>query len=88
MRAAIMQALCAGAVGTYDALAAHAGVAPAQAQITLGHLAREGKAVAEPDAPQGAPRRGRPRAVYALAATNPAPANRWVLDRTLGAAWR
>lgn len=87
VRAALLHALRSGAVGTFDALAAHAGVEPERAQTTLGHLCREGgvvvKATHQPEA-----RRGRPRAVYALADAAPPPSSRWALDRTLCAAWR
>lgn len=85
IRTALLQALCAGAVGTFDAIAAHAGVPPSAAQNTLATLRREGKAVVH-GAQQAASQRGRPRAVYGAPLAHAC--HRWELDRLLSASWR
>lgn len=90
VRSALVQALYAGAVGTFDVLAAHAGVPPGKAQLALGCLRREGKVAAQPNTQAGAQartQRGRPRMVYRLASTPPL-GRHWELDRTLCSAWR
>lgn len=86
VRFALVQALFEGAVGTFDALAVHAGVTPAQAQHTLSALRREGK-VEEHGPAQAKAKRGRPRLVYRLASTPPI-GRHWELDRTLRSVWR
>lgn len=89
IRSALIGAMQAGAVGTYDALAACAGLAPdqlQQVQTTLWHLCREGKAVVA-RTHRGPRRPGRPRAVYVLASdAGPAPCR--ALDAILCSAWR
>jgi len=86
VRCALVQALCDGVVGTFDALAAHAGVPIDKAQRTLGCLRREGK-VAVQSTVHVAAQRGRPRLVYRLASSPPI-TRHWDLDRTLSSAWR
>ena len=84
VRQALVHALVAGAVGTFDALAVYAGVTPTQAQQTLGGLRREGKVEGSA---QAHAKRGRPRLVYRLASTPPI-GRHWELDLTLRSAWR
>lgn len=90
VRSALVQALRAGATGTFDMLASHAGLSPEyapSAQITLANMAREGK-VTIIRTHQPSAQRGRPRAVYALAsATQPERAS-VALGRALCAVWR
>ena len=91
IRSALIGAMQAGAVGTYDTLAACAGLAPhqlQQVQTTLWHLCREGKAVVA-RTHRVAPRPGRPRAVYVLAEAQHAQASPCrALDAILCSAWR
>lgn len=90
IRGALVQALRAGAVGTFDVLASHAGLAPEHAQsaqITLANMRREGRVVIT-RTEQAPAQRGRPRAVYALASDRPPLRASVELGRTLCAAWR
>jgi hypothetical protein len=90
VRSALVHALRAGAVGTFDVLARHAGLSPEHApsaQITLANMAREGKVIVT-HTQQAARTPGRPRAVYALASAVPPYHPSVELGRTLCVAWR
>lgn len=67
VRCALERVLHAGASGTFDALAHRAGVAPQDAQWALQVLAASGTATVKASCQQEPGKRGRPRAVYALA---------------------
>lgn len=68
VRVALLAALQAGVVGTFDAMARHAGVPPEKARMTLDTLRREGVACSwQVDISAGCPakrRVGRPPVVY------------------------
>jgi len=67
VRLALLAALRAGVVGTFDAMARHAGVPPEKARITLDSLRREGVACSWQIDIAGCPakrRVGRPPVVY------------------------
>jgi predicted ArsR family transcriptional regulator len=68
-------------VGTFDALAAHAGVPPVEAQRTLRNLRYEGRVVTH-RTPEQRAKQGRPRVVYAVPSAN------YDLDRLICASWR
>lgn len=90
VRSALVHALRAGAVGTFDVLAQHAGLGPDHApsvQITLANMCREGKVIVT-HTQQVAFTRGRPRAVYALACEAPPPRPSVELGHRLCVAWR
>ena len=76
VRAALLATLQAGVVGTFDAIARHAGHPERQVSTTLRHMRREGILESSPvrDTSTGQPRRaGRPRVLYGLARNNPGP---------------
>lgn len=62
-RIALLAVLQAGVVGTFDAIAVHAGIPAHKASVTLRHLSREGHA--QPVASVATGGVGRPRVVYA-----------------------
>ena len=67
VRVALLAALRAGVVGTFDAMARHAGVPPEKARITLDSLRRDGVACSSRlDSPSYPSKRkvGRPPVVY------------------------
>ena len=69
-RIALLAVLQAGVVGTFDAIAVHAGIPAHKARVTLWDLCREGHA--RTVAPVASGRVGRPRMAYAAATTTAA----------------
>lgn len=66
-RAALLAVLRSGVVGTFDAIAHHAGIPAHQARITLWNLRREGHVCAHPLPSGPSARAGRPRVAYGVA---------------------
>ena len=64
-RLAILGAVEAGAIGTFEALARRASVPPRMARLVVHRLSREGR-ITPVDKESLAASAGRPRAVYAL----------------------
>jgi len=63
-RSALISALRSGAQGTFDVLARHAGICPAQARIVLHKLRRDGLVAVQGRASVAGA--GRPRSVYGV----------------------
>lgn len=70
-RIAIFAVLQAGVVGTFDAIAQHAGIPEHHARTTLKNLRREGQVAVHCTSASRAARAGRPRVVYGLASATP-----------------
>lgn len=85
VRIAILEALKAGAVGTFDALASHTSLPEQKVRQTLGNLRREGRVAAiRPQVAPGAQPQ-RVRAIYAPAANDGPPFD---VLRFAGQVWR
>ena len=65
-RIALLAVLQAGVVGTFDAIAHHAGIPEHHARTTLKNLRREGLVAVHCTAGQRAARAGRPRVAYGM----------------------
>lgn len=86
-RLALLAALQAGAVGTFDALARHVGVPEREARYTLANLRRERVIDALRPISTGVAQPQRLRAIYGQAAANDAPITLDVLSFA-SRAWR